>query len=146
MGSQHRRSHYSTAFQLFQLLLSERIFPCDYPGSFSPSLQLKIFSTPPVQALLKRCAGFRHFVQGRAGIPPTLFKEDTEQRQCPAPLPSALPEAEQFSSKAGSTPKKKKKKMWGEMSLKEISSAECFRHSKNTFSPTVNFACLVAKH
>lgn len=37
---------------------------------------------------------------------PTLFKEDTEQRQCPAPLPAALPEAEQLSSKAGSTPKK----------------------------------------
>lgn len=103
-------------------------------------------SPPPAQVLLRRCAGFRHFVQGRAGITPALFKEDTEQRQCPAPLPAALSEAEQLPSKAGSTPKKKPKKTWSEMSLKEISPAECFRHSKNTFSPTVNFACQVAKH
>lgn len=41
---------------------------------------------------------------------PTLFKEDTEQSQCPAPLPAALPEAEQLSSKAGNTPKKGREK------------------------------------
>lgn len=47
----------------------------------------------------------RHCIQGNTGIASTLFKEEAEQRQCPTPLPTDLQEAEQYSCKAGSTPK-----------------------------------------
>lgn len=142
LDSQHRISpHYSPASQLFQLHLSERIFHCDYPGSFSPSLQLKIFPTPWCTAYLRDGQTCRHRVQGSTGIASTLFKEEAERRQCPAPLPTDLPEAEQSLRKAGSA-----QKMWRETSLKEVSSAGCFRQGKYAFSPTVNFTCHVAKH
>lgn len=106
MDSRHSISpYYSPAFQLFQLHLSERIFHCDYPGSFSPSLQLKTFPTPWCMAYRRDGQTCRCCVQGSAGIASTLFKEEAEQSQCPTPLPTDLPDTEQYSRKAGSTPK-----------------------------------------
>lgn len=98
MDSQHSISpHYSPAFQLFQLHLSERIFHCDYPGSFSPPLQLKIFPTPWCMAYLRDGQTCRRCVQGSAQ---ELLQTCSKRRQSggSAPLHSQLTSQKQSST------------------------------------------------
>ena len=141
LDSQHSRSpHYSPAFQLFQLHLSQRIFHCDYPGSFSPSLQLKIFPTHWRTACLRDGQTCRHCAQGSTGTASTLFKEEAERRQCPAPLPTDLPEAEEYSRKSGNTFKNVERNVF-EGNL----FSRMFQTRQIPFSPTAKFACQVAK-
>lgn len=86
--------------QLFQLHLSERIFHCDYPGSTAQNLPHAL-----VYGTLRRWADLQAVCSRKHRNCFSPVQRGGRAETVPYSIPSDLPEAEQYSHKAGSTSK-----------------------------------------